>query len=354
MESSKSQKYGRRHEQTQPLLQPEQPKSYNKYYIGGVVIIILGALIVLVLIWLGKIPNPFKSKSENCVGEWEPCSTSTSATCGTGTSKYKIKTQKQGDGISCSVADGDSKTCKIKDCPVNVNCVGEWEPCSGICGEETSNLGRSRYRIRTPKQGEGTDCQYVTGHSRTCTIVECPIIKRYPPGPLTASLTTLANYAYGNGLYTSSASTVYPGETEVDWKAFNYDNTTNTDVWTASSSYHLNIPGTSTTVISGTTYTGDWLQIQLAIPIILTKYNIYTRSNDLNRGPKDFYIGGSNDGSIWFNVDSQTNITSYTTSGKSFNISSNNISYSYYRIVVPTNNGSWLSICEWELYGYES
>jgi len=350
MESSQSQQYGQRHGQTQSLLQPEQQKSYNKYYIGGVAIIILGAFVVFLLMIFKKIPNPFKSKSENCVGEWEPCSTS--ATCGTGTSKYKIKTQKQGDGISCSVADGDSKTCKIKDCPVNVNCVGEWEPCSTLatCGD-----GTKRYRVRTLKQNDGQNCPYANNESRTCKIVECPvIINRYPPGPLTASSTTLTNYAYGNGSYISSASTTYPGGTEVDWMAFNYNNTTNTDVWTASSSYHLGTPGTSTTVISGTTYTGDWLQIQLPIPIILTKYNIYTRSNDLNRGPKDFYIGGSNDGSIWFNVDSQTNITSYTTSGKSFNISSNNISYSYYRIVVPTNNGSWLSICEWELYGYES
>lgn len=57
-----------------------------------------------------------------------------------------------------------------------------------------------------------------------------------------------------------------------------------------SSSYHLNISGTSTTVISGNTYIGDWLQIQLPIPIILTKYNIYTRSNDLVRGLKTFIL----------------------------------------------------------------
>ena len=342
MESSQSRQYGRRHEQTQPLLQPEQPKSYKKYYIIAV-IIILGILTVLVI--MGIIPTPLTNKSVNCVGDWEPCST----TCGSGISKYKIKTQKQGDGISCSVADGVAKPCKIKDCPVNVNCVGEWEPCSTTCGD-----GTKRYRVRTLKQNDGQNCPYANNESRTCKIVECPvIIKRYPPSPLTASSTTLTNYAYGNGSYISSASTTYPGGTEVDWMAFNYNNTTNTDVWTASSSYHLGTPGTSTTVISDTTYTGDWLQIQLAIPIILTKYNIYTRSNDLNRGPKDFYIAGSNDGSIWFNVDSQTNITSYTTSGKSFNISSNNIPYSYYRIVVLTTNGSWLSICEWELYGYE-
>jgi hypothetical protein len=344
MESSQSQQYGQRHGHGHGQIQPEQPKSYKKYYIIAV-IIILGILTVLVI--MGIIPTPLTNKSVNCVGDWEPCST----TCGSGTSKYKIKTQKQGDGTSCSVADGASKPCKIKDCPVNVNCVGEWEPCSTLA---TCGYGTKRYRVRTLKQGEGTDCPYANNDSRTCKIVDCPvIIKRYPPGPLTASSTTLTNYAYGNGLYISSASTTYFGGTEVDWKAFNYDNTTNTDVWTASSSYHLGTPGTSTTVISDTTYTGDWLQIQLAIPIILTKYNIYTRNNDLNRGPKDFYIGGSNDGSVWFNVDSQTNITSYTTSGKSFNISSNNIPYSYYRIVVPANNGSWLSICEWELYGYE-
>jgi len=167
MESSQGQT-GRRHKNNSnsgQLLQ-EQPPSYKKYYIGFTVLIIVGALIVLVLIWFEKIPNPFKSKSENCVGEWEPCST----TCGTGTSKYKIKTQKQGDGISCSVADGASKTCKINDCPVNVNCVGEWEPCSTLttCGE-----GKEKYKIKTPKQGDGASCQFVAGFLRTCKIKDC-------------------------------------------------------------------------------------------------------------------------------------------------------------------------------------
>jgi hypothetical protein len=327
------------------LLQP-QPISYKKYYIGAT-IFILGVVTVIILMVIGIIPNPISNNSTannsvNCDGDWEPCSPS----CGNGTMKYKIKTNKQGNGTSCPENDGASKSCKIKDCPVN--CVGEWEPCSAICGS-----GTETYRVRTIKKGDGTDCPHVTGFSRTCKIKDCPIIKRYPPGPLTASSTTLANYAYGNGLYTSSASTIYPGGLEIDWKAFNHDSTTSTEIWTASSSYHLGNPGTSTTVISGTTYTGDWLQIQLPTPIILKNYNIYTRSDDLNRGPKDFYIGGSNDGSIWFNVDFHTNITSYTISGKSFVISSNNISYSYYRIVVPANNGSWLSICEWELYGHE-
>ena len=152
----------------------EQPKSYKKYYIGFTALIILGALVVLLLIWFEKIPNPFKSnsekskseksKSENCVGEWETCST----TCGTGTSKYRIKTQKQGDGTSCSVADGAFKSCKIKDCPVN--CVGEWEPCSTLttCGE-----GTKIYRVRTIKQGDGTNCQHANNYSRTCKIKDC-------------------------------------------------------------------------------------------------------------------------------------------------------------------------------------
>ena len=333
------------------MQQPQQPppKSNTKYIVAAIVGI---CLLVFILIIIGVIPTPLTNKSINCVGDWEPCSTL--ATCGNGTKKYKIKTQKQGDGTACSYADGDTENCKIRDCPVNVdvnvNCVGEWEPCSVTCGN-----GTKRYRVRTLKQYDGQSCPYANNDLRTCKIADCPVIvKRYPPGPLTSSSTTLTNYAYGNGLYTSSASTVYPGETEIDWKAFNYDNSTITDMWTASSSYHLNIPGTATTIISGTTYTGDWLQIKLPIPIVLSNYNIYTRVNDLNRGPKDFYIGGSNDGSTWFNVDSRTGITSYTTSGKPFVISSsNNIPYSYYRIVVLTNNGSWLSICEWELYGYE-
>jgi hypothetical protein len=123
-------------------------------------------------------PSPSRSSSSssstssipsvNCKGAWETCS----APCGIGTKKYKITTPKEGEGRNCEEVDGASKSCKIKDCPVN--CVGEWiEPCSAPCGD-----GSKIYKITTPKQGDGTNCPFGDGASQACKIKDCP-----PPAP---------------------------------------------------------------------------------------------------------------------------------------------------------------------------
>ena len=153
----------------------------------------------------------------NCIGYWEPCSKE----CGDGTQKFKVITPKQGNGTSCEAADGHSISCKKKDCAVDcvgdwlpcskpcgsgiqtfhesipkqgdgtsckdtkgashgetrscntqecsVNCTGEWEPCSKECGD-----GTQKFKVITPKQGNGTNCEAVDGHSISCKKANCP------------------------------------------------------------------------------------------------------------------------------------------------------------------------------------
>ncbi|WP_396190639.1 DUF2341 domain-containing protein, partial [Flavobacterium sp.] len=149
---------------------------------------------------------------------------------------------------------------------------------------------------------------------------------RYPPAPLTGNYNNLTGCAYGNGIYIVSASTVYPANTDLDWRAFNFVNNVSTDVWTPSVAYNSTYAGQTSTVISGVTYKGEWLQLQLPEPIVLSSYYIYSRTDDLNRGPKDFCIAGSNDGITWILVDSRSAVTAYTTSGKQFLINPVNIS----------------------------
>jgi hypothetical protein len=183
-------------------------------------------------------------------------------------------------------------------------------------------------------------------------------LTRYPPIAMTNGVMNLTGYGYNNGTYISSASSIYsPNETH--YNAFNQDNSTvsSTNFWTTSqdsySSTNGSYLGTVSTIISGVSVLGEWLQIQLPIPIILNNYNIYTWPNVFTRAPKEFRIAGSNDGLTWTLVDSQTNITGYTTSGKSFTISSNTKAYTYYRLVILSNNNSiYITIAEWELFGY--
>jgi hypothetical protein len=183
---------------------------------------------------------------------------------------------------------------------------------------------------------------------------------RYPPAAMTGPITSFTGYGYNtynSGVYIVSASSVN-SPIEMHYNAFNYDNSTNaTTNWLTISSTAYSAStgayiGTMSTNVSGSIVLGEWLQIQLPIPIILNNYNIYTAGTDLTRGPKEFRIAGSNDGITWTSVDYQTNVTSYTSSGKSFTISNMN-AYTYYRIIVmANNNNSLVTISEWEIYGH--
>jgi len=62
--------------------------------------------------------------------------------------------------------------------------------------------------------------------TRTVTVASVPTspagIARYPPGPMTANVTTLAGFDYGNGEYIVSKSSEFRDDT-VAWTAFNFD-----------------------------------------------------------------------------------------------------------------------------------
>lgn len=184
---------------------------------------------------------------------------------------------------------------------------------------------------------------------------------RYPPSALTSSYTNLTSCVYGNGLYITSASTI-TSASEADWEAFNHNNNTATDIWTPTSTYNGTnnaYAGQTSSLISGIVYKGDWLQIQLPESIVLSSYFIYTKSDALTRGPKDFYIAASNDGITWILIDSRTSVTGYTTTGKQFLIHPSTVQqfsslngFTYYRIVITSAGSNTLSISEWELYGF--
>ena len=191
-------------------------------------------------------------------------------------------------------------------------------------------------------------------------------LQRYPPARMASPSTNFSSdiYGYNGGMYISSASSEY-SPIEAPWKAFNHDNstTTNTNYWSCGAGVLYSAStgaynGSVNTIISGVTVLGEWIQIQLSLPIILNNYNIYTtnlNANALLRGPKDFRIAGSTDGVSWTLVDSQSSITGYTSGGKLFNIANNTKAYSYYRLVIISNNANtdgFVSIQEWELFGF--
>jgi hypothetical protein len=177
--------------------------------------------------------------------------------------------------------------------------------------------------------------------------------KQYPPAALTNYTTALSGQSYGNGSYIITTSSDY-GVTESAYYAFDRNNATwwtNSYAYMYSGSYSRSPP--TTTTVSGNSYSGEWLQIQMPTPIILSNYTLYSHLTDYLRSPKDFIIAGSTNGTTWVTIDIQSNIIWSAASGKSFTTNSS-VYYSYFRMISLSNNGSgWLSIAEWVINGRE-
>jgi hypothetical protein len=182
------------------------------------------------------------------------------------------------------------------------------------------------------------------------------IPKRYPESGLTANSSRNC---------VASSSSVFSGaQNYLAWKAF----TNNTD---AESIYASAQPvynttsgvynGSVTTTVSGTSYAGEWLQIQLPYAISLTDYTIICRANyETTQSPNTWVIAGSNDGSSWVLLDIESNISNWSSTLRRQNFKVGNTSnrYLYFRMIctvtgqVANSLRDIFIVNEWELYGY--
>ena len=137
------------------------------------------------------------------------------------------------------------------------------------------------------------------------------------------------SYAVDNSMNISSSS---------DWRSGVSKYNATTGVYSASA---------NTTYNNNLTLSGEWLQIKLASPVIVKYYHLSWYISDASSNyniPKEWYILGSNDGNSWFVVDyfnynlstPPVNTSSHPFLIKLQNIYSNNTSYQYYRIVIPS------------------
>lgn len=180
----------------------------------------------------------------------------------------------------------------------------------------------------------------------------------YPPAALTNTSTTLSGQTYGNGTYTTTASSIYTGG-----EAFRaFDKGGGLSIWNNANGVYnpttgLYTSGTYSTTVSGNLIYGEWLDIYLPNTIALVSYSILSR-NDIQYGqtPYTWIIAGTNNaGAIWTQIDSKSNqVFSAQNQTNIYTINNNITGYNGYRIIIlaiqPSGN-YYVSIAEWILYG---
>jgi hypothetical protein len=203
-----------------------------------------------------------------------------------------------------------------------------------------------------------------------------PTPRKFPGFPMTSNTTPLG--------YVASASSILT--TYYAWKAFDgaIENRVSTDNpipdtayyndWISLASKYIGTQalysGSENTAVSGVNVAGEWLQIEVPKAFKLTStYGYPTYYGDINRSPKVGKIAGSNDGTTWTLVHSFSDLVTYDPdsgevpmstqwaqgSATSFGDISPDVGYyRYYRLIttqVNGNNGGYLQLNQWELYG---
>ncbi len=192
----------------------------------------------------------------------------------------------------------------------------------------------------------------------------------YPPVALTSDSTTISGQPYGNGAYTTSASTFYnQGAISAPWKAFNKTTGTSSGAsdegncwgtsYTGGNQYNSTTgdyqAGLYSMTISGVVYNGEWLRIQMPTAIVLTSYSIQARFNFGLQAPRTWALGGSNDGVTWTLLETRSAQVYSNNELKTFTLSSIPAAYKYYSLCftqTQIGNGNGIGVGEWRLYGY--
>lgn len=132
----------------------------------------------------------------------------------------------------------------------------------------------------------------------------------------TSAISVMTGYTGPEG--TASANTELNGTTNAAWKAF--DGTTN--FWS-----------TFTATVAGI------LQFQFNSARVIRAYDIVA-STTANSSPRNWTLEGSNNGSSWTTIDTQTGITIATSATWKSPTLANTTAYLYYRLNITANNGA--------------
>jgi len=159
----------------------------------------------------------------------------------------------------------------------------------------------------------------------------------FPPAAMTNYSTTL-NAGYGQGVYVASASSEY-GSPNFAYTGFSK---AITNGWSPANGQYSGTPGTYqysnvTVDVTGSSYAGEWLQIQMPSSISLSNYAI-TNGNATGNSPYKWRLFGSRDGVNWYLIDSQSNISWSALGTKTFAVAAAQ-AFTYLRLSVNQVQG---------------
>ena len=188
------------------------------------------------------------------------------------------------------------------------------------------------------------------------TVGEETIVRSYPPirnfNGISGQQYIVSGQPYGDGIYTIhytsslndalvyEPSQVFNTASTIGgmWKSGNYTGTTYIQ---------------TSSIVGDSSYLGDGIRIQFPVSIKMTSYRFVLREEYNTRAPKDFKIYGSNNGTTWFVLESQTTIT-FVSNSYTGTITTNEY-YSHFALSVNKlqSDVSSLALDEWYIYGKE-
>lgn len=143
--------------------------------------------------------------------------------------------------------------------------------------------------------------------------------------PTMTGFTGPSNWTYSDTQYNAN---------RVAWKAFN--NTTSADLDDSWESDGSAFP--------------HWIAYKFTTPTLISQYAIAPRAFDGTYYPKTWKFQGSTDGSIWVDLDSRTNITSWTAYTFNYYTATNSTAYQYYRLYITAgSDANYVTIQEIKL-----
>ena len=150
-----------------------------------------------------------------------------------------------------------------------------------------------------------------------------------------------APYTFLNGTYYMSSSCLTTQASNGGYLSYAFNGASSAGILQSPSTYNSSgaYIGSVSTVTSGTTVLGEWMQIQLPYTLYVTTYNVFSFAG--NNGstwaqmfPKSFYLCGSNNGSTWTTIDNRSNVTGSTTVGSNiFTAPAYTTGYRYFRLI---------------------